>query len=108
MDEKTFLLHSSTLTYQCAPSIIWATELDQILVIDRERSLSWSIQGVEATIWDLLVAAYPHERIVYFLALLLDVPAMEAEKVLSAAIQSWHDRGILEISGRTVDGESGY
>jgi hypothetical protein len=108
MAEKTFLLHSSTLTYQCAPSITWATELDQILLVDKERGLSWFIQGVEATIWDLLVAAYPYERIIYFLALLLDVPAEEVEKVLSAAIQSWHDRGILEISGRSVDGESGY
>lgn len=108
MGEKTFLTSKSILTYQCVPSIIWATEWDKTLVIDRERSLSWSIQGVEAAVWDLLVAAYPYERIVYFLALLLDVPAEEAEKVLSAAIQSWHDRGILEISGRTVDGESGY
>jgi hypothetical protein len=108
MGEKTFLTSNSILTYQCAPSIIWATELDQILLVDKERGLSWFIQGVEATIWDLLVAAYPYERIVYFLALLLDVPAEEAEKVLSAAIQSWHDRGILEISGRNVDGKSGH
>ena len=108
MGEKTRLSNSSKLTYQCALSIIWATELDQTLLVDRERGLSWFIQGVEATIWDLLVVAYPYERIVYFLALLLDVPAMEAEKVLSAAIQSWHDRGIIKTSGRTVDGESGH
>jgi len=100
MGEKTFLSNSSTLTYQCAPSIIWAAELDQTLLVDRERGLSWFIEGVEATIWDLLVAAYPYERIVYFLSLLLDVPAVESEKVLLAAIQSWHDRGIIETSGK--------
>jgi len=99
--------HDEVLIYHCAPSIIWTRELDHTRLIDSQRGASWTIQGVEATVWDLLLLAYPYQRVIAFLSSLLVVPAEEAKEVLLAILEKWQGEGIVETSGETRDGESG-
>ena len=90
--------HDETPVYHCAPSIIWTRELDQTCLIDKKREMSWMIQGIEATIWDLLVLAYPYQRGVAFLAALLDVTVEKAKDILLATLARWQQQGIVEVS----------
>jgi hypothetical protein len=99
--------HHETQIYHCAPSIIWVREPDQTRLIDSAKGISWTLQGVEAAIWDLLVLAYPCQRVVTFLSTLLNVPAEEAKSILLAVLARWRQEGIVEVSRETRDGEPG-
>jgi hypothetical protein len=101
------IAHEETLTYRPAPSIIWTRELDQTLLIDRERGTSWTMRGTEAVVWDLLVLAYPYPRIVALLSVLQGFSAEEARGALSALLVRWQGEGLLEISGNREDGKPG-
>jgi hypothetical protein len=93
------------LVYRCKPSIIWTRELDRILLVDRERGTTWAVQGIKATIWDLLVLAYPYQRIVTFLSALSSVAAEEAKRVLLATLAEWEQEGIVESASYGEPGD---
>ncbi len=97
MADKTTLSGGEWLTYRCAPAITWLREANQILLVDVERGRFWFIHGLEAAIWDFLALAYPYEKIVRFLSLLLRTSTGEAEKTLLAALRGWQGLGIVQI-----------
>ncbi len=90
----------TAVSYRPAPSIRYVIEVDQTRLIDDRRGLSWSLQGLEAAIWDLLTSGHAYQRIVYSVSLLSDLPGVSAKKIVLAALQSWTDQGILE---KTLD-----
>jgi len=83
--------------YRCAPSIVWTRDEEQTLLIDGNKR-SWTLQGVEATLWDLLVLAYPYQRIVEFFSLLLRIPVDEARSLVLATLRQWQREGIVAVS----------
>lgn len=87
----------NVVTYQPKSSIRYVVETDQTRLIDEQRGLSWSLQGGEATIWDLLNSGYPYQKIVHFISLLSDLSVVNAEKVVLTALRTWAAQGILEI-----------
>ncbi|MFQ5611375.1 MAG: hypothetical protein ACE5H9_04500 [Anaerolineae bacterium] len=89
-----------TATYRSRPSLLQVVETDRIRLIDEERGLSWSLRGIEATIWDLLAAGYPLQKILHFVSLWPDMVAGDAEGAVLSALESWHKRGLVE---KTLD-----
>jgi hypothetical protein len=106
MTHKTTLPDNQWLTYGCAPAITWLRDADQILLIDAEREQFWSLRGVEAAIWDLMILAYPYEKTVHLLSLLLRNSTDEAEKVFLTTLDSWHYAGIIQVVEENKRGES--
>lgn len=95
------------LIYRCAPAITWLRDADRTLLVDAERGQSWPIHGVEAAIWDFLTLAYPYEKIVHFLSLLMTASSAEAERTLLAALRGWQRTGIVQIVKEGERGQSG-
>ncbi len=94
---KTMPHSDDRLIYHCAPAITWLRDADQTLLVDAERGRLWAIRGVEAAIWDFLTFAYPYEKIVHFLSLLMRASIDEAERTFLAALRGWHRRGIVQV-----------
>ena len=96
---------SRRLIYRCAPSIVWAKDVDQTVVVDQETRYSCSLRGADAVAWDLVTMGYSYRRIVRLLSLILSLSPDEAEGVLVGALQQWRDAGIVQVSGEFDDGE---
>jgi hypothetical protein len=91
------------LTYRCAPTIRWVKDANRTLVVEAEKGRAWSLDGVEAVVWDLLALDYPAGRIARFLAMLLGESREEAGARLLTMIQAWEETGILQavrVEGR--------
>lgn len=65
------------------------------MVLDRATGRSWTLRGVEAAAWDLLVLGYPFEQAARLFALLADVAEDEAQVSLWTTLQEWERAGIL-------------
>jgi hypothetical protein len=110
------MIDGQAFTVCCSPSIAWVKDAGQTLVVANEAgsvpdrtergggARSWSLCGVEATIWDLLSLGYPFERIAAFLAVLLCAPQQQAEDGLWAVLQRWAERDMVRISGGNEHG----
>ena len=103
--EELEIGHQDGVTYGCRPSIVWTREQERTLLIDRETGASWTIEGMEAAVWDLLVLGYSYPRAARILSVLPGVRPEEAREVLLTTLAEWRREGILEISGKVKDGE---
>jgi hypothetical protein len=93
--------------YQCAPGITWLRDADHMLLVEEERGQSWLMRGTQAAVWDFLTLAYPYQKIVRFLSLLLRVPIEEAEVTLLCLLCDWQAAGILQLTEQGKRGQSG-
>jgi hypothetical protein len=84
--------------------MVWTRDVERSLLIDRETGASWTLEGVEATVWDLLVLGYPYPKVTGILAALLGRPAEKAEEFLAQTLAEWHREGIVEVAGKEQDG----
>lgn len=107
MPHKTTLPDDECLTYCCAPAVAWLRDADQILLVDPARKQFWPIRGAEAAIWDFMILAYPYEKIVRFLSLLLGTSTGEAKKIFLAVLRDWQRRGVIQVVEENKRGESG-
>jgi hypothetical protein len=77
------------------PQIRWVREAGRTLVVDVEENRSWSLQGLEAAIWDRLVLGYSLPAITRFLSLLMAAPEVDARGELLGMLDRWQAAGIL-------------
>lgn len=92
--------------YCCIPDIVWTRDADQTLLVSPGQGQGWALRGVEATVWDLLTLHYPFERIVGFLAELLQLSGEEATRQLLAVVQGWEQAGIMHARQEDRCGQS--
>ena len=69
------------------------------------RQLSWSLQGTEVAIWDLLTLGYSFDQLARVLALIEDVTDESAVQQVRATLHAWHQAGILQVRGASEYGE---
>jgi hypothetical protein len=93
--------------YCCAPAVVWLRDGNQVFLVDEERHTGWTLRGVEATIWDLIVLTYPYSNIVTFLSLLLCVSADEAKTQLKTTLYQWQTVGLVNIVAESENGQFG-
>ncbi len=86
---------STELVYHCAPDIVWVKDADQTILVQEGTGRSWLLSSWQATVWDLLSLGYLADEIVYFLALLLEVPPETARDRLLPIINEWQVNGVL-------------
>ena len=96
-----------SVNYRCSPDITWVRDAGQTLLVDAQRRLFWSLEGAEAAVWDWLTLAYPYDKIVHFLSLLLSATTGEAQRMLVETLRSWQVRGILQVMGDSRHGQPG-
>ncbi len=94
------------IVYHCAPTVCWVKDSEQTILVEERSGQSWSLCGPEAVVWDLLVLKYPADRIVEFLAALLDEPHERAQQELRSILQRWEEIGLL-ATGKGSHGQSG-
>jgi hypothetical protein len=94
---------AKTLVCCATPTVVWLRDGNQVFLVDEERQTSSTLRGTEATIWDLVVLAYPYPNIVAFLSLLLHVSADEARIHLMAILGQWQAEGLVNIVVETED-----
>ncbi|MGQ9598773.1 MAG: hypothetical protein ACUVWZ_05095 [Anaerolineae bacterium] len=97
----------SSIVYRCSPTVSWVKDSHRTILIEKENGRSWSLQGFEAAVWDLLVLRYPAVQIIEFLAVLLGEPVEKATEVLGSLLQEWRETGIVKAVEKTQGGESG-
>ncbi len=85
-------------TCRPAPGVVWTADAAQTLLVDRDAGLSWTLEGVEAAVWQWLAAGNSYERTLRLLGALLSLSREEAGRRLDAILQGWLDAGILEAS----------
>ena len=95
---------SSTLAYDCAPNVTWVKDANQVIVVQGRGARCWSLQGVEAVIWDLLTLSYGFARMVDFLAVLSEGSRENAATTLLTTMRRWEEEGIVTANGRGQDG----
>jgi len=88
------MIDATVAVYCCAPSLLWVKDTGQTILVG-EGGSTWILRGVEAVTWDLLTLHYPFERLVGFLAALLEVPAEEAGRILDSVLHRWNALGIV-------------
>ncbi len=86
----------TAVTYHPAPSILYVVEADQTRLIDQKRGLSWSLQGLEAILWDFLTSGYSYQKTIHFISLWPNLPGTDAEEVMLTMLDDWCNQGILE------------
>ena len=91
--------------YRCSPSIVWAKDASQTMVVDKETGQSWVVRGAEALVWDLVTVGYSYHRIVRMLSLILSLSVKEGDRILADVLRQWQDAGIVQVSGETTDGK---
>lgn len=96
-----------SIVYRCAPTVCWVKDTDQTILVEEQSGHSWSLRGLEAVVWDLVVLKYPAGRIVEFLAALLDKPLEVAREELRSILQRWEEIGLLKATGKGSGGQSG-
>lgn len=90
--------------YRCAPTIAWVKDATQTILVEEDKGRSWSLQGLEAVIWDLLALGYSLEKITCFLSVLLGSSGEEAEEELFAILHKWEKAGVVcVVKGREGD-----
>ena len=95
---------AGSLAYDCAPTVTWVKDASQILVVQREGERCWSLQGVEAVIWDLLTLRYGFAKMVDFLAVLSEDSREAAASTLLATVRHWEEEGIVIANCEGQDG----
>jgi hypothetical protein len=98
---------SGASAFDCAPSISWVKDAGQVILVEGRGERCWSLRGVEAVIWDLLILKYGYDRLVDFLAELSQSSKGNAEATLLATIGHWEEEGIVTGDGRERHGKSG-
>ena len=92
------------MAYDCAPTITWVKDASQVIVIEGRGARSWSLQGIEAVIWDLLTLNYGFAGMVDLLAVLLEGSRERAATTLLGTMRRWEEEGIVTTNGRGQDG----
>lgn len=92
------------IVYHCAPTVCWVKDSEQTILVEEQNGQACSLCGLEAVVWDLLVLEYPAERIVKFLAALLDEPSEMAREELRSVLQRWEELGFLRATGKGSSG----
>ena len=87
------------LAYHCARAITWVKDASQTLLVEDEKGQAWSLQGVEAMIWDLFALGYSFEKTAEFLSVMMNDSRREASKVLAATLHGWEKAGIVRVTG---------
>jgi hypothetical protein len=87
------------LRYRCGPAIAWVKDADRIFLVQEGEAQSWSLDGVEAIVWDLLALNYPLKQLTSFLSVLLNVSSEEANHTLLDVLRKWEKAGILQAEG---------
>jgi hypothetical protein len=95
---------SRILTYDCAPTITWVKDANQVIVIEGRGARCWSLQGIEAIIWDLLSLNYGFARMVDLLAELSEGSRENAVTTLLTTMRHWEEEGIVTAGSRGWDG----
>ena len=85
------------LVYRCVPTVAWVRELDHTRLLDLERRKSWRLDGLEASVWDLLVLGYAHRQVLAFLVAFLGITAEQSQARLLAMLGGWHEAGLLTV-----------
>jgi hypothetical protein len=83
------------LAYGPAPGVTWVKDAGQTILVDGPAGRSWTLEGVEAAAWDLLVLGYTFERAAGSLALLAGIDDEQGRRALLAMIGRWRLAGIL-------------
>jgi hypothetical protein len=83
------------LVYCCAPAVAWVKDTDHTILVEEEKRQAWCLQGMEATVWDLLTLNYTAAGIAGFLAVLWGGSVEEARKALVSVLQDWESAGIV-------------
>jgi hypothetical protein len=83
--------------YRCGPEIAWVKDMERTILVQEAEGRSWSLQGQEAMIWDLLTLGYSFERVVAFLSVSAADSVEETGGTLLALLQQWEQVGIVQI-----------
>ena len=85
-------------TFLCSPDAVdWVKDLDQVLIIDRRRRVSYLLRDEEAVVWGWLASAYSYSKIVRMLESLIAVSSSQAEDHLRGFIQKWCLADLLKL-----------
>lgn len=89
------MMAAGSSTYRCSPTIDWVKDAGLTLLVRADDRRAWSLYGVEAAIWDLLVLSYPFHKVVHLLSILLACTTGEAEEILATTLEEWETKGIV-------------
>lgn len=85
--------------YRCAPDFVWVRDAERVIVVDSEGGRSWSLDGIEAAIWDWLAMGYSYPKIVGFVSLILKRSQDETGAVLQDTLRRWYRAGLVQWEG---------
>jgi hypothetical protein len=101
------VIDDGRLVYCCVPAVAWVKDADRTILIEEEKGQVWCLQGVEATVWDLLALNYTAAGIAGFLAVLWGGSVEEARKGLVSVLRDWERAGIVCAVEESWHGEPG-
>lgn len=101
MSEHTKSLAVEGVAYCCAPHVVWARDVERVILVDSQDGRSWALDGIEAAVWDWLATGYPYERVVHFVALTRKTLESEAGARLDSILRRWCDAGLIQQGGAT-------
>ncbi len=86
------------LAYGPAPGVAWVKDAGQTILVDGPAGRSWTLEGLEAAAWDLLVLGHSFERTAGSLALLAGTDDEQGQTTLLAMVHRWQLAGILSAA----------
>ena len=82
--------------YSCPEGIRWVHDIQQVIIVDENRGLTFTLQGIDAAVWSWLSLNLSYEKLIRFIAMSLAQPLANAEQTLRTMLGTWHDQGLLE------------
>jgi hypothetical protein len=95
---------SDAVHYRCSPHIRWVKETGHTLLVNHDTGQSWFLRDAEALIWDWLAVGHEYGDLVRLFALVLSIPAEEAQMLLLDTLQRWQAANIIDLIGDTGHG----
>jgi hypothetical protein len=76
-------------SFRPVPGTEWVKDATETLLVEQVTGKCWTLEGVEAIIWDLLTLDYSSRAAEGLLSELLQVPRAEARATLLTVLEAW-------------------
>lgn len=83
-------------TYHCPTHIVWVQDAHHIILVDGQAGASYTLQGVEAALWNWLRFSLPYPQLVAWVAAALKLPLADGAIQVHTILRRWQQMGIIE------------
>jgi hypothetical protein len=81
--------------YQTPAWIQWCVDAKQVIVVDQSIGKSFTLRGLQASIWNWLTLGYERSRITEFVSITQNQTLVKSDQLVVSTVSDWIANGLL-------------